>query len=110
MIRKVVCLCAINRVDNNPMQQEHISMSTGTHGWQFDRKVNVANLVLIAGLLLGGISWINQLDQRVTANSINIHHLTDAQERNWQLNKDARDEIKAQLQQIDDKLDRLLQP
>ena len=59
MIRKVVCLCAINRVDNNPMQQEHISMSTGTHGWQFDRKVNVANLVLIAGLLLGGISWIN---------------------------------------------------
>ena len=84
-------------------------MSTGTNGWQFDRKVNIANLVMIIGLLFGGISWLNQLDQRVTINSIDISHLTEAQARNWQLNKDAREEIKAQLQKMDNKLDRLLQ-
>ena len=84
-------------------------MSTGTHGWQFDRKVNVANLIMMTGLLLGGISWLIQLDQRATVNRIDISHLTEAQARNWQLNKEARLEIKAQLQQIDNKLDRLLQ-
>lgn len=38
-------------------------MSTGKNGWQFDRKVNIANVIMILGMLLGGISWINQLDQ-----------------------------------------------
>ena len=85
-------------------------MNTGSNGWQFDRKINVANLILIIGLMFSGFSWLNQLDQRITANSININHLSETQAQYWQLNKEARDEIKAQLQEIDRKLDRLLQP
>lgn len=79
-----------------------------TRGWQFDRTVNLSNLVAIIGMVMVAVSWSGGMEQRVAANTQAIAFVRDTQTRNWELSKEARSELKGELAEINDKLDRLL--
>ena len=76
--------------------------------WRIDRKLNVANLLVIVGGIIAFFIWVSDLQQQITLNANNIHHLETTQQRDWNMAKDDRDAIKAQLNIINSKLDRLL--
>ena len=97
-----------NRTDISP-SKTGVPMTLENKGqWRIDRKFNVANLLVISGVIVGVFIWGSDLQQQVKLNGNNIHHLETTQQRDWNMAKDDRDAIKAQLAIINAKLDRLL--
>ena len=83
-------------------------MAQKAEGWHFDRTINLANVIAIIGIVAVGFGWKASVEQKISANTKDIQQLQEKSDRDWQLNKDARQDIKNDLKDIKTMLSQLL--
>ena len=78
-------------------------------GWHLDKKISLGHLVSTAILAVSAITWATSIDKRIQQNTIASQYMAVQQADNKQKVEDLRKEIKVDLRNISDKLDRLIE-
>ena len=77
--------------------------------WHLDKTISVGHLVSTLVIAISVFSWAATLDKRVEQNSIAIVHLKEQQANEQKRLQELRQEIKQDLRDINQKLDRLIE-
>jgi len=77
--------------------------------WHLDKTISVGHLVSTLVIAISVFSWAVTLDKRVEQNSIAIVHLKEQQANEQKRLQELRQEIKQDLRDINQKLDRLIE-
>lgn len=77
--------------------------------WHLDKTISVGHLVSTLVIAISIFSWAVTLDKRVEQNSIAIVHLKEQQANEQKRLQELRQEIKQDLRDINQKLDRLIE-
>lgn len=77
--------------------------------WHLDKTISVGHLVSTLVIAISVFSWAVTLDKRVEQNSIAIVHLKEQQANEQKRLQELRHEIKQDLRDINQKLDRLIE-
>ena len=75
----------------------------------FDNKLNVSHILTTIAMIVAIAIWINNLDKRIEQNAIKLTYQDKATDQNKQSINQVRAEIKADLNKINAKLDRLIE-
>ncbi|WP_163833364.1 hypothetical protein [Spartinivicinus ruber] len=70
--------------------------------WHLDRKVSLGHIVTTAAVVISAVAFGSQMDKRIDLNASAINNMD-------QLYKEMRREFRADIENIDSKLDRVLE-
>lgn len=65
-----------------------------------DRTITIANVLALALVLVSGFRWTLSTEERIEANRLDIAHLRQRTERDWELNRADLDDIKNTLSEF----------
>lgn len=74
-----------------------------------DKKVNIGHIITTIALGASLVAWGGNIDKRVENNRITIEHVEEQQQRDRDQAQQRFSEIREDLKDIGDKLDRLLE-
>ena len=77
--------------------------------WHLDKTISVGHLVSTVVIAVSVFSWAMTLDKRVEQNSLSITHIKEQQIAEQKRIDQLRTEIKQDLRDINQKLDRLIE-
>lgn len=76
-------------------------MTSPTQGWHIDKSIGISNLVATVLLIVGGLSYLNNQDKRISANAQSIEFIKTQRQEDMQ-------RIEKRLESIDKKLDKII--
>ncbi|MBU2706476.1 hypothetical protein KCM76_10805 [Zooshikella marina] len=82
--------------------------SYGQH-WHLDKNISITHIISTFAVVISLFTWGGSIDKRIDQNSQSIGHLAEMQQRQDQRITDIKGEIRADLQLISNKLDRLIE-
>lgn len=83
-------------------------MRSDRRGFHFDNSIGWGHLLTTITFIVGMFVWANTMDKRVSSNTLNIQFLSQTQKSTNDRVDTLRAEIRQDLRDINDKLDRLI--
>lgn len=93
---------------NSPGHTGSIEANQVKH-WHLDRTVSITHIISTAAVVISLFTWGGSIDKRIDQNSQNISHLAKMQSRQENRINEVKKEIRADLQIINNKLDRIIE-
>lgn len=84
-------------------------MAEDRRGFHFDKTISIGHIISTLTFIIWGITWATSMDKRVEANTLQIQYVSEAQKEDATRIELLRTEIKQDLTQINNKLDRLIE-
>lgn len=79
-----------------------------TGGWHLDRRISLGHLVTTATLLVAMMLWAGRMDTRTSLLEVSLNRQAAVDRRQDEATQQLREEIRAELRALNEKMDRYL--
>lgn len=92
---------------NNPQQKQIDPLSQET--WHLDKTINISHILTTVTIAVSVFVWASSLEKRIETTSQSVRFISERQKDDKDEVRVLRSEIRQDLNQINDKLDRLIE-
>ena len=77
--------------------------------WHLDKKISITHVISTMMIVASLFVWGGGIERRIDSNAKDIEQVREIQQRNWDANKEEWDDIQNSMDNMNAKLDRLIE-